>query len=287
MAKVSIVIPSRNEKFLVRMVDDIFAKARGEIEVIVIVDGPTSFPLPLERPSLHLIEKDEPEGLRIAINDGARAATGKYLLKADAHCMFGEGFDEILQADCEDNWVVTARRFSLNASLWEPIPHPGVDYFYLGCPWIDPQFLMRNRHWTSKAKKCQHILIDDQMTMHGSMWFAPLAHFHNTIQGLDEERFGSFGAEPQEISLKTWLGGGRLIINKKTWYAHLHSAWQRPRGYRLTDFEMLGGYIASAHYWVENQWEHRVHDFDWLIEKFWPVPSWPKNWRKYYERDNE
>ena len=287
MAKVSVVIPSRNEKLLAKTVDDIFAKATGEIEVIVILDGPTSYPLPAERPSLKFIRKAKPEGLRIADNDGARVATGKYLLKTDAHCMFGEGFDEILKTDMESDWVAVPRRFSLNPDLWLPKPHPGVDYFYLGCPWTDPLFLMRNRHWKSKASHSRHIPIDDQMTIHGSMWFTTLDHFRNRIGGLDEERFGSFAGEPQEIVLKTWLGGGRVIINKNTWYAHLHSAMQRPRGYRLTKAEMLDGYIASAHYWTENKWEDRIHDFDWLIEKFWPVPSWPKNWREYYEETNE
>ena len=287
MAKVSVVIPSRNEKLLAKTVDDIFAKATGEIEVIVILDGPTSYPLPAERPSLKFIRKAKPEGLRIADNDGARVATGKYLLKTDAHCMFGEGFDEILKTDMESDWVAVPRRFSLNPDLWLPKPHPGVDYFYLGCPWTDPLFLMRNRHWKSKASHSRHIPIDDQMTIHGSMWFTTLDHFRNRIGGLDEERFGSFAGEPQEIVLKTWLGGGRVIINKNTWYAHLHSAMQRPRGYRLTKAEMLDGYIASAHYRTENKWEDRIHDFDWLIEKFWPVPSWPKNWREYYEETNE
>jgi len=50
----------------------------------------------------------------------------------------------------------------------------------------------------------------------------------------------------------------------------------------------------SAHYWTENKWEGRVHNFDWLIDKFWPLPTehnrhriekyyWPDNWRKFYD----
>jgi len=46
----------------------------------------------------------------------------------------------------------------------------------------------------------------------------------------------------------------------------------------------------SAHYWVENKWDERIHDFDWLIDKFWPLPTensrhklekyyWPDEWR--------
>ena len=36
---VSIIIPSRNEPFLQHTIDDILAKAAGEIEVIVVLDG--------------------------------------------------------------------------------------------------------------------------------------------------------------------------------------------------------------------------------------------------------
>ena len=279
---VSVIIPSRNEKWLKRTVEDVFAKARGNIEVIVVLDGPTKHALPEERSNLRFIAKPEAEGLRKAINDAARVATGEYLMKTDAHCMFGEGFDEILRTDMEDNWVAVARRLSLNASLWQPVPHPGVDYFYLGCPWTDPLFLMRNRHWKKRARRRRHIPIDDQMTIHGSMWFTTLDHFRG-IRGLFEEGFGGFPGEPQEVALKTWLGGGRVIINKNTWYAHLHSAAQRPRGYRLTRADMLDGYVESAHYWVENRWEERIHDFDWIVKKFWPLPNWPENWREYYE----
>jgi len=282
MGKLSIIIPSRKEKLLSKTVDDIFAKAAGEIEVIVILDGPTDYPLPAERPNLRLIKKPESEGLRSAVNDGAGVATGKYLMKCDAHCMFGEGFDEILQADCEDNWVAVARRFTLDPDLWAPMPHPGVDYFHLSCPWTAPHFIIKNQHWRSKAIHYRHVLIDDQMTIHGSMWFTTLAHFRNRIHGLDEERFGTFPGEPLEIALKTWLSGGRVIINKNTWYAHLHPRpWRRE--YQLGTLDAHEGYAVIAHYWTQNKWEDRIHDFDWLIEKFWHVPHWPENWREYYE----
>jgi glycosyltransferase involved in cell wall biosynthesis len=86
MAKVSIVIPSRNERLLAKTVDDIFAKATGEIEVIVVLDGPTDYALPTERPRLTVIKKSKVEGLKPAINSGAKIATGKYLMKSDGHC---------------------------------------------------------------------------------------------------------------------------------------------------------------------------------------------------------
>ncbi len=283
MALLSIIIPSRNEKLLAKTVDDIYAKATGEIEVIVVIDGKTDYPLPKMRPNLTLIKKSKAEGLKVAINDAAEIAKGKYLMKTDAHCMFGEGFDEILQNDCKDNWVVIARRYTLNPALWEPKPGNSVDYYYLGCPWTNPDlFIMKNRHWKSKVKKMEHILIDDVMTIHGSMWFTTVNHFLNRIGGLDEESFGEFAGEAHEIPLKTWLGGGRVVINKKTWYAHVFMTHIKKK-YPISMKALLKEYEDSTRYWTENKWEGRIHDFDWLIEKFWKLPNWPDNWRDYYE----
>ena len=282
MAKVSIIIPSRNEPWLAKTVDDIRTKATGDIEVIVILDGPTDYPLPTSWSQFTMIKKPQAEGLKPAINDGARAATGEYLMKCDAHCMFGEGFDEILQDDCENDWVVTARRFTLNPELWK-IGARAIDYYYLGCPWTHHgRFLMKHRHWKARARERQDVLIDDQMTIHGSMWFMSLDHFRNRIGDLDTIRYGTFAAEPLEIVMKTWLGGGRVVINKNTWYAHEHLT-HRDKDLPISLNAALDKYELAAHDWTENKWKDRVHDFDWLIEKFWRVPNWPSTWRNYYE----
>ena len=120
MAKmVSVIIPSRSEQFLVPTVDDIFAKATGKIEVIVILDGAWSDPMPKDRPNLHFIHFGRAHGMRPGINAAASIARGDYFMKSDAHCMFAEGFDETLKADCDDNWVVVPRRYSLDAENWK------------------------------------------------------------------------------------------------------------------------------------------------------------------------
>ena len=98
MAKTSVLIPARNERFLAPTVDDLFNKAEGEIEVIVFLDGYKPDPPLQERPGLKTIHSPKPAGMRPAINACASVASGKYLMKVDAHCMFGEGFDIKMQA---------------------------------------------------------------------------------------------------------------------------------------------------------------------------------------------
>ena len=94
MTKVSVIIPSRNEQFMPQTVEDILAKATGDIEVIVILDGYWPDPILPDHQNLILVHHGKPKGMRASINAGAAVATGDYLMKCDAHCMFGEGFDE-------------------------------------------------------------------------------------------------------------------------------------------------------------------------------------------------
>src|SRR5687768_15915071 len=113
MSLLSVLIPSRNERFLIPTVDDIFSKAAGEIEIIVTLDGywPEGWADVVGRydGKLKTIHRGEARGMRDGINSAAAIAKGKYLMKSDAHCMFAEGFDEILKADCDEDWVVVPR----------------------------------------------------------------------------------------------------------------------------------------------------------------------------------
>jgi glycosyltransferase involved in cell wall biosynthesis len=298
MAKLSILIPCRNEPYLKKMVDDIFVKASGEIEVIVVLDGLTIHPLPDERPNLVFIKKPVSEGLRPAINDAAKIATGKYIMKADAHVAFASGFDEELQKDCEDNWIVIPRRYDLDPIEWKPIPNTDIDYYYLGFPWGRPDFIMSDLRWFTRAIGRKDIMIDDTMTFGGSVWFTSKDHFNN-LGGMSSEGYGTFNLEQHELGLKTWLGGGRVVVNKNTWYAHFGQDYRLRPYHNTTDSSISMGVtiqagIWSTHYWIENKWKDRIHDFDWLVEKFWPLPTpghrtgkerhtWPLNWRDYYE----
>ena len=291
MAKVSVIIPSRNEPLLEKTVEDVFRNAMGEIEVIVILNGATQYPLPKARPNLIFIKREKGTGgFRSAINEGVKASTGKYILKADAHCAFSKGFDVELQKNCEDNWIVIPRLYTLDTVNWKPTENPR-DYYYLGFPCNRTPFIMGDMPWYTKSLERKDIMIDDLMTFGGSVWFISKKHFNN-LGGLHEEGYGTFAVEQQEIGLKTWLGGGRVVINKNCWYAHIwRKLSQRPYP---PDDESNSGREYSARYWWENKWKDRVHDFDWLVEKFWPLPHpgkrnrwdryiWPVNWKDYYK----
>lgn len=281
MSKVSFIIPSRNERFMPQTVEDIFKKATGDFEVIVVLDGYWPEEMPKERTNLIFLHRGKSRGMRAALNDAAAIAKGEYLLKMDAHVMIDEGFDEKMQADYyEDNWVLIARRYSLDPLLWTTRDKSPIDYHYLDCPLTNPDyFQFHGVVWKEMDRAWPQLKLDEEMSFQGSLWFMSKEHFHKRLEGLSEEGYGSFSQEPQEIGMKTWLGGGKVMVTKNTWYAHLHKGKQFGRMYSIGKKEVIEGHIYSANYWMRNRWEKRIHDMEWLVDRFWPVPTWPNDWQ--------
>lgn len=277
MSKVSVIIPSRNERFLPNTIDDLLSKAAGEVEIFAMLDGYWPDPPLKEDRRLIVLHRGQAQGMRAAINGAAQIASGEFLMKCDAHCMFAEGWDAALKADCDGDWVVIPRRCSLNAEEWTTLEKTPVDYEYLCFPYAQEEPGIHGRIWTERAKERAHLDFDEDMSFQGSCWFTTTEHFRERIGGLTEEGYGTFIGEPQEIGLKTWLGGGKQFRNKRTWYAHLHKGKQYGRGYFVGKHELKIGNAYSVDYWMNNRWPGRIHDIEWLVERFWPVPTWPED----------
>ena len=291
MAKVSIIIPARNEPHLQKTINDLFTKAVGEIEVIVMLDGYWPNPPLKDRDNLIIVHRGSVHGMRANENGAARIASGQYLMKCDAHCMFGEGFDEILKADCQDDWLVIPRRYSLDADKWEK-SESYIDYLYLTYPYADDKqfgFGFHGRKLTG-ATKGKHgfymperqragVLIDDIMAFQGSCWFMHRKKFLE-IDCLDTEHYkNGMHQESIELGMKVWLSGGRVVRNKKTWYAHWHKS--QSSHYGLSKKEKYKSNDYSADFWMNDKWSKRTRDIEWLVDKFWPIPGWPEDWRDH------
>lgn len=285
MSKLSVIIPARNELFLPQTIDDIFTKATGEIEVIAILDGYWPDPPLVDRPGLILIHKGAAQGMRSGINAAAGVATGKYLMKCDAHCMFAEGFDEVLKADCEDNWLVIPTRYSLDAENWQRADKEPIRAMHYFWPWAHPDDLgLHGRPWMQRGRDRADILIDEDVTFQGSCWFMHKSHFER-IGGMSEVGYETFMGEPQEIGFKTQLGPwrGKVMRNRGTWYAHLHKGKQYGRMYHFANSERVRGNAYSFDFWINNKWTDRVMDIEDLIDRFPLQPGWPDDWREQIE----
>jgi len=257
--KVSVVIPARNEKYLKQTIQDLLQKAKGDIEIVAILDGywPEESEM-VEDSRVMYLHFSEARGIRNAINSGVRMAQGEFVMKIDAHCMMADGFDTVLKADCKDNWIVVPRRYPLDPEKWAiqertdskyPIDYMILDENLQGIP--------------TKGDKAEDV--DILMTSQGSCWFMKKTYFEE-LELLDEATYGTFWQEFQEIGLKCWLSGGQVMINKKTWYAHWHKT--ESRGYTLPRDEQ-DKTRAVVKKWKEMKMFHKqIHDLDWLFAKF-------------------
>lgn len=283
---ISVLIPSRSEQFLPHTVRDILKNATSEIEIVAALDGYWPNPPLPDDTRLKIVHHGKPLGMRASINHAAAVATGEYLIKCDGHCMFAEGFDEVLAADIQDNQIVIPRRKRLDAENWaiQDVGKSDIDLHHLTNPMTNPDgFSFHGAIWPQEDRKRLDILIDETPSFQGSFWMMARTHW-DRIGGMSEEGYGGFTQEPQEIGMKTWLGGGQIVVNKKTWYAHLHKGKKFGRGYHQDRREVIAGHEWSARYWLNDRWSERVHDFEWFIDKFPNMPTWPANWKDEWSK---
>jgi glycosyltransferase involved in cell wall biosynthesis len=262
----SVIIPSRVERYLQKTVDDLNNKAKEPIEIIVVLDGY----IPEEPIKGAVVLPMDKVGMRACINKGMGMSQGTYVMKLDEHCMFDDGFDVKLKEDCKDNWVIVPRRYRLDADDWKIMEdgRPPVDYMYQAII----GGVMRGWKDLDRAEKNKDILVDDTMSFQGSCYFMHRKYWFDLIHPMDDANYGPFANEAQEICNRVWLSGGEVKVNKKTWYAH----WYRTQNLYNFSKEQLkefnksidAGHKYCTNYWL-NEWRG-LHDYKWLVDKFNP-----------------
>lgn len=323
--KLSVLIPARNEFYhevdlLAHTIDNIIENSSEKTEVIAVLDG--AWPLtPLKpHPRVTVVHHNKSIGQRAATNEAARISKAKYVMKLDAHCALGKGFDEILIADMQPHWTCVPLQFNLLAFEWkckkcgklrDQSPIPGTtknprcaecqsQYFKQVVVWKprDGKEGRRNTpthswrfdsqlnftYWgeyTSDERYCKkHNIpfrpeaqqeIHDTMSLLGACWMIERERYLDL--NICDERFGSWGNQGTEVACKTWLSGGELKVNRKTWFAHMFRVGGLP-------FPYPGGgqkeraVARSKELWLQNAWPRQVYPLSWLIDKFSPLPDW-------------
>jgi glycosyltransferase involved in cell wall biosynthesis len=287
---ISIIIPTFKDPFLQKTIDSLFENSQGEIEIIPVLDGYVP-EVPIKKdPRVKVVILSKNQGMRAAINAGIVKAKGEFIMKCDSHCVFGPGYDKIMAENCAENWLMIPRRYSLNDTSWQRYEDKEIrDYHYLAFPVKSKEYglcLNNVGYWPERARlrKDPQYDIDDTMTFQGSCWLANKKYFMKHVGFLDdrEKTYGTFVDEPQEIGLKYWLSGGENKVIKKTWYAHLS---KRPHHYQAglfaRDYKINNNAVRSrswsAEHWFNNKEPGMIHPFFWLVEKFWPVRTWPED----------
>jgi glycosyltransferase involved in cell wall biosynthesis len=294
MAELSIIIPARNEMFLARTVQDILSNIEGDTEIIVALDGvPADPPIPQD-PRVKVIEFPESIGQRRATNEAVKLSTAKYIMKCDAHCAFDKGFDVKMMAEMHDDWTLVPTMRNLHVFDWVcPDGHrryQGPSGVCTECGkettrdivWIaknNPQSNayrfdtdMHFQYWPELADKEQG-QVTETMSLQGSCFMLTREKYWEL--DICSEYFSSWGQQGVEVACKTWLSGGKVMVNRNTWYAHM---FRTQGGDFSFPYENPGRAVVenrkkSKELFAKDNWDKAIYPFQWLIDKFNP-PGW-------------
>lgn len=116
--------------------------------------------------------------------------------------------------------------------------------------------------------------LTETMSLQGSCWMLTREKYWELE--VCDERFGGWGSQGIEVACKTWLSGGRVLVNHKTWYAHLFRTqggdFNFPYPISAKDQKKAQDYARNLFF--NNNWPKQVRPLSWLVEKFWPVKGW-------------
>lgn len=293
----SILIPARNEMFLARTVQDLLQNIRGETEIIVVLDGQWADPGLQQDPRLTVVYLPESIGQRAATNLAAKLSRAKYVMKIDAHCSVDEGFDQKMidaMEELGDNVTLIPRMYNLHAFdwicpdghrryqspsgpcdecgkdttreiIWQAKKSPETDFMRFDSD-------LRFQYWSGR-KKDPAAAGDLAETM--SLLGACFMLSRESYWKLDicDVAHGSWGQQGTEVACKTWLSGGRLMVNKRTWFAHMFRTQGGDFGFPYPNLGVEKAREYSRRLWLEGQWPLAVRSLEWLLNKFQP-PGW-------------
>ena len=301
MAQLSILIPARNEEFLKKTIEDILSNIEGDTEIIAVLDGyETDLP---EDKRLRVIHNPESIGQRASTNQACRLSKAKYIMKVDAHCAFDKGFDVKMMKEMHDGWTMVPVMRNLHVFNWVcenghiRYQSPSGPCKECGKPtkkdvvWIaktnpqstsycfdqEPHFqYFRDFKKRSEAKGD----ITETMSLQGSCWMVTRDKYWE-LNLSDDKVFGSWGSQGIEVACKTWLSGGRVMVNHKTWYAHMFRTQGGDFGFPYPQFGKQVNHAkkTARELFFDNKWEKQTRPLSWLLEKFWPVPGWSEDAR--------
>lgn len=309
----SIVIPARNEMFLDRTIKDAIKNIKGNTEIIAVCDGTWPNPPIEDHPKVTMMYYPEAIGQRAAANEAAKLSQAKYIMKVDAHCAFDEGFDVKMMAEMQPDWTMVPVMRNLHAFDWvcekcgtdrryqgptpktvkPPVPCSkcGSLDFAMDIRWIgktNPQstsycfdYEPHFQYFTEFKKRPEGKGdLTETMSLQGSCFMVTRDRYFEL--DLCAEEFGSWGSQGIEVAVKSWLSGGRVVCNHKTWYAHM---FRTQGGDFSFPWPCSGRQVRSAKLhakdlFFNNKWEKQIYPLSWLLDKFWPVHGWTDEQRK-------
>lgn len=179
--------------------------------------------------------------------------------------------------------------FTMRRIIFEKKRHKCTDYMYFGPDlrmkyfdttgmrqWINGMNITHAKlRYQHKRRPWAQGEVTDVMNGIGACFFMERDRFWE-LGGMDENH-GSWGQMAVEVACKAWLSGGRHVVNKKTWFAHLPRT--RP-GFSFPYDNPPAAQEAARSYsrdlWTNDKWPGQTRPLQWLIDKFSPLPGWDK-----------
>ena len=226
--KLSVVIPAYKDPYVIPTIDSLLVNSElgDQLEIIVVLDGFwPDFELRGDSRVVY-VHLGKNRGMRGAINAAVDIARGEFILRTDQHCSFGKGYDKVLTWDCRPDWIMTATRYFLDPEKWEVMDTEPINYEKLV---IQGGKKFSGQRWRSRDKERKNKMIDQTMAMQGSMWIMPRAWWKKVIGELQTEGYGQMYQDSHEMIFKTWKAGGKMVLNKNTWFAHKHRSFIKGR----------------------------------------------------------
>lgn len=308
MTDLSILIPARNEMFLARTIENILENIEGDTEIIAVMDGYWADPPIPQDKRVTIIHHEESIGQRAATNEAARLSSAKYLMKCDSHCSFDRGFDVKMMAEMKDNWTMVPLMKNLHAFDWLC---PNGHRRYQGPSGVCKECGKKTKRdilWHAKKSpnsvsycfdSTPHFQyfgeyakrpegqgdITETMSLQGSCWMLTRKKYMEL--NICDEAFGSWGSQGIEVAAKTWLSGGAVMVNRKTWYSHLF----RTQGgdfsfqYSISGSDQKKAKNFARDLFFNDKWEGQVRPLSWLVKRFWPVKGWTEEDLKKLEKN--
>lgn len=294
----SIVIPSRNEEWLSRTVDDLLKNKADTTEILVGLDGAWADPPIADHPDVRLVYYPESIGQRAMQNRLVKLSTAKYVMKADAHTAWDKDFDTKMISKMEDDITMVPVMRNLHVFDWKCLncglrtyqgPDPkqcrnemcaNIEQRHgkklVWNPKTNPQSSayrfnknLQFKYFPELRQSLPKEGLQESMSLQGSCFMCTRENYWKLE--LCDESWGSWGQQGSEVAIKTWLSGGRVLCNFDTWYAHLfrtQHGFSFP--YSMSGNDQHRARKISQDIFLNNKWPKQIHPLSWLLEKFWP-----------------
>lgn len=303
-AQLSVLIPARNEEFLVNTINDLLENTGEETEIIVGLDGYWP-PQPIkDNPRVKIFHVSEPIGQRAMQNQLCRLSRARYVAKVDAHCSFDKDFGRKMLnffKEMGDDMVAVPIMKNLHAFDWVcPDGHRHYQDKGNKCTcgkpmekemvWLgkrrpestsyrfdqEPHFQYFNEFKRRpEYKETEKKGYNETMSLQGSFFICTRHNYWK--YELCDERAGSWGNQGIELACSAWLSGLRVLCNHKTWYAHMFRT-KSENGFGFPYHQSDRNINKTKNYIKDKFWNKKhskqIHDVKWLVDKFAPVPGW-------------